>query len=360
MKDIDHNDCRQLIEDVELFLNEEDNEIKSIKEQSTDLEKQLADPDIWSRPTKAGQLNKELTAYKLRLSRFEDLSLGINNLKAALELDDKNEEESIYFRLHKNFKDLQNEQFLNGKFDKQDAQLSIHAGAGGIDAQDWAAMLCAMYQSFSTKQDWNWEIVHISAGEEGGLKSATLNIRGINTYGYLKEEAGVHRLVRISPFNSGKTRETSFALVEVLPMSVHDSVKIAEIQEKDLKWEYSMSSGKGGQSVNTTYSAVRLVHLPTGLSVTCQNERSQLQNKHQALKYLKNKLAVLEIKKNQELQNEIKGHFVSAQWGSQIRSYTLHPYKLLKDHRSGFESSDVEKILEEGDLLPVIWSVKTH
>jgi len=164
--------------------------------------------------------------------------------------------------------------------------------------------------------------------------------------------------VRISPFNAGKTRETSFALVEVLPSDLESKHNLGEIPEKDLKWEYSMSSGKGGQSVNTTYSAVRLVHLPTNISVTCQNERSQLQNKQQALRYLKNKLVILELQKNQDLKSELKGVAVSAQWGSQIRSYVLHPYKLVKDVRSGFETTDTVDIIELGNILPIIWSVK--
>jgi peptide chain release factor 2 len=339
---MDESDYKELLSKVSIFMSSQD----------------LANPQIWNDPKQAGILNKTLVALKQKKQKFEDLVSNCKNLLAAIELSDGIEQKLVYNQLNQDFVNLQNEQYLSGKFDHQDAQLSLHSGAGGLDAQDWTAMLCAMYQSFATNQGWDWEIISLSAGEEGGTKSVTLNIKGQNVYGYLKEEAGVHRLVRISPFNAGKTRETSFALLEILPLEVNDFVQIQEILEKDLKWEYSTSSGKGGQSVNTTYSAVRLVHLPTGISVTCQNERSQTQNKQQALKYLKNKLAVLEIKKNQELKNEIKGDFISAEWGSQIRSYVLHPYKMVKDHRSGFESGNITDILENGNILPIIWSVK--
>jgi len=206
----------------------------------------------------------------------------------------------------------------------------------------------------------NWEVnlISLSNGEEGGVKSATIEVRGLQSYGYLKEEAGVHRLVRISPFNSGGTRETSFALVEVIPDNVIDEVEAFEIKEEDLKWDTFMAGGKGGQSVNTTYSAVRVTHLPTKIVVVCQNERNQIQNRQIALKHLKNKLAVLEVQKHQELKKELRGEFHSPEWGSQIRNYVLHPYKLVKDTRSGFETTNVDKILEQGELLEIIWSVK--
>ena len=351
------SDLKGLVENIEIFLKHSD--LSETRNKLTLLEIEANKPDIWNNPSQASTINRELSLLNSKIKKVESLENRKNDLIAAIELSDHEESTNIYKNLKVDFTTIQNERYLSGKFDTENAQLSIHAGAGGLDAQDWAAMLCSMYQSFATSQKWDWEIIAISSGEEGGIKSVTLDIKGDYAYGFLKEEAGVHRLVRISPFNSGKTRETSFALVEVIPLNLNQYVEIQEIPEKDLKWEYSMSSGKGGQSVNTTYSAVRLVHIPTGISVSCQNERSQLQNKQQALKYLLNKLAALELKKSIELKNEIKGGFVSAEWGSQIRSYVLHPYKLVKDHRSGFETSDITDILDNGNILPIIWSVKT-
>jgi peptide chain release factor 2 len=329
----------------------------ALQNQIDQIQKELNHPNIWENTEKATSLNRKLTELQNRYRQIQDLVDNLENLKIAQELGDLEQIEIITKAIQKQFDQLQQAEHLQGRFDSRKAILSVHAGAGGVDAQDFAAMLLSMYQAFCKHQGWTYHIIHISAGEEGGLKSCTVEIDGPFAYGLLKEEAGVHRLVRLSPFNSGKTRETSFGLVEVLPDGLHSEIEI-NIDEKDLKWEFSMSSGKGGQSVNTTYSAVRVVHLPTGVSATCQNERSQTQNKHMALHYLKNKLAAIELQKQKDIMQEIKGEFQSAEWGSQIRSYILHPYKLVKDHRSNWESSDPLKILEEGDLLPVIWSVK--
>jgi len=322
------------------------------------LQKELEDKDNWNNNQKLTDLSKLSSSLGLKIEKIKALVGNLENLQIAYDLKENEEFTRILNETKSQYEELKKESFLNGEFDQQNAEISIHAGAGGLDAQDWAAMLASMYQAFFKNQSWSWEIISFSPGEEGGLKSIFIEVKGIDVYGYLKEEAGVHRLVRISPFNAGKTRETSFALVEVLPSDLESKHNLGEIPEKDLKWEYSMSSGKGGQSVNTTYSAVRLVHLPTNISVTCQNERSQLQNKQQALRYLKNKLVILELQKNQDLKSELKGVAVSAQWGSQIRSYVLHPYKLVKDVRSGFETTDTVDIIELGNILPIIWSVK--
>lgn len=324
-----------------------------------ETEKSLENPDIWHNQLEATRLNKELSATNSKLSKIQKFKNDLENLQIAIDLQEYGEVHKIHFALNKQYLSLQQETFLNGKFDFQGALISIHAGAGGVDAQDWAAMLLSMYQAFVRRQGWQSEIVYLSSGDEGGVKSAFMTISGENVYGLIKEEAGVHRLVRISPFNAGKTRETSFALVEVLPDDLESEIHLGEIPEKDLRWEYFMSSGKGGQSVNTTYSAVRVIHIPTNISVTCQNQRSQLQNKQEALKYLRNKLVAVELKKHKDLQNEIKGDFQSAQWGSQIRSYVLHPYKMVKDHRSGFETDQVNSVIEDGDILSFIWAMKT-
>lgn len=247
--------------------------------------------------------------------------------------------------------DLETSVTLNGEFDNLNCFLEIHPGAGGTESCDWASMLARMYQRFCEKSDFKWEVIEEQKGDEAGIKSITLKVSGDYAYGYLKKEDGVHRLVRISPFDAGKRRHTSFASVSIMPEFKHN-INI-ELREEDLKIDVYHSSGAGGQSVNTSNSAVRITHLPTKIVVTCQNERSQLKNKEQALKILKNKLYMQEVIKEQERMNAFKGEFVSINFGSQIRSYVLEPYKLVKDHRSNFESSDPAKILD-GDILPLL------
>jgi peptide chain release factor 2 len=317
----------------------------------------LEDESVWDDPHKAGKLNQQLSIIDGQINLIDEYRKLIDDLQAAFEMADDQEYLSIDEKVLKAYEHLQNLNFMSGKFDQHNAIVSIHSGAGGVDAMDFAAMLTSMYQAFCKKEGFEYEIISISPGEEGGIKSISFEVRGRHSYGYLKEEVGVHRLVRISPFNSGKTRETSFALVEVVPADLENEINIS-IDEKDLRWDFYQASGKGGQSVNTTYSAVRLVHIPTNITVTCQNERSQVQNKAQAMKYLKNKLVALELKKQKDLENELKGTFVSAEWGSQIRNYVLHPYKMVKDLRSGWETNNTDRVLEEGDLMPIIWSVK--
>lgn len=333
------------------------NEI-DLKQEIQLLEEELALPDAWENPKKAGQTNQLLITKQDFLKQLLNFKKNIENLEVAVELSDEQEIEILFTKLNETKTLFQNQKYLNGKFDNNGAIMTLHAGAGGIDAQDWAAMLLSMYQAFVKNMGWDTSLIAISNGEEGGIKSATLEVKGFQAYGYLKEEAGVHRLVRISPFNSGGTRETSFALVEVIPDNVSDEIEPLEIKEDDIRWDTFMSGGKGGQSVNTTYSAVRLTHLPTKISVVCQNERNQIQNRQIAMKHLKNKLAILELQKQQELKKDLKGEFSSPEWGSQIRNYVLHPYKLVKDTRSGFETSNVDKILNNGELLEMIWSIK--
>jgi peptide chain release factor 2 len=240
---------------------------------------------------------------------------------------------------------------LNGPYDKNNAIVAIHAGTGGTEAQDWVAMLLRMLLRFCEKQGWSTKIIDESVGAEAGYKSIMFEVRGRYAYGYLKSEHGTHRLVRISPFDAEKMRHTSFALVEVLP-EVDANVNI-EIDPKDLRIDTFMSGGKGGQSVNTTYSAIRITHLPTGIVVSCQNERSQSQNKATAMNVLRAKLYRLMVDARAKSIADVKGEHKTAAWGNQIRSYVLHPYKMVKDHRTDQETSDTEAVLN-GDLMPFI------
>ncbi|GIW06713.1 MAG: peptide chain release factor 2 [Dehalococcoidia bacterium] len=242
---------------------------------------------------------------------------------------------------------------LSGPHDRKDAILSIHAGAGGTESQDWAEMLLRMYLRWADAHRYKTEILDYTPGEEAGIKSVTVAVSGPNAYGYLKSERGVHRLVRLSPFDSAHRRHTSFALVEVMP-KVDDTVEIV-VNDEDLEIEFYRSSGAGGQNVQKVSTAVRMRHLPTGLVVTCQNERSQLQNKETALRILKSRLLELELEKREEEAARLKGQHVAAGWGNQIRSYVLHPYTLVKDLRTDFETSDAVNVLE-GALDPFIES----
>ena len=236
---------------------------------------------------------------------------------------------------------------LNSPYDKLDCILEIHPGAGGTESCDWASMLYRMYLRWCEKKNYKVEILDYQDGEEAGIKSVSIRVKGLNAYGYLKNEKGVHRLVRLSPFDSNNRRHTSFASVEVTPEIEQDNT--IEIDEKDLKIDVYRSTGAGGQGVNTTDSAVRITHLPTKIVVTCQNERSQIQNKEQALKVLKSKLLLKKIEEQEEELNKIKGIQSNIDFGSQIRSYVMHPYSMVKDHRTDVETSNVTKVLD-GDI----------
>lgn len=266
---------------------------------------------------------------------------------------DQTDEESLTWletenkTLTKKIEDIETLILLNDDYDKNDAVLEIHSGAGGTEACDWANMLYRMYTRYAERKNYKLEIIDQQPGLEAGIKSITIIVKGLNAYGYLKNEKGIHRLVRISPFDSGARRHTSFASVSVTPV-IDDSIKV-EINEKDLKIDVFHSSGAGGQSVNTTDSAVRITHLPTGIVVTCQNERSQVQNKAKAMQILKSKLyETYEENKKQELK-QLKGEQRDINFGSQIRSYVMHPYSLVKDHRTNCEDTNVNKVLD-GDL----------
>lgn len=252
------------------------------------------------------------------------------------------------------FKAYEFEALLSGSYDARNALLAIHAGTGGTDAMDWAEMLLRMYVRFCEQQGWKVIMMDTQYGQEAGIKSALFEVRGAHAYGYLKAESGVHRLVRISPFDAEKMRHTSFALVEVLP-ELGETAEI-EVKPEDLRIDVFRASGKGGQGVNTTDSAVRITHLPTGIVVSCQNERSQSQNKEMALRYLKSKLHNRVLQERTEERQQLRGEYHEAAWGNQIRSYVLNPYRMVKDHRTGTETQDVQRVLD-GDLMMFIESM---
>jgi len=317
----------------------------------TTLEAQAAAPALWQDQRKAQTLLQRLTRLKQEVEPWQALTAQLAELAELLELavaeGDDSLREELLTTLAKTRLDLEQREFgllLRSKYDDCDAFLSLQAGMGGTDAQDWTEMLLRMYIRWAEARKFQVTLVDTSPGDEAGLKGATLEIRGPYAYGHVKAETGVHRLIRLSPFNSAHIRQTSFARVEVMP-EVDDAPEIV-INADDLRMDVFRSAGHGGQGVNTTDSAVRLTHLPTGLVVCCQNERSQLQNRETALKVLRGRLLEQELQKQRENRLQIRGEYRQANFGNQMRTYYLHPYTLVKDHRTEIETSDVWAVLD--------------
>lgn len=315
--------------------------------QLVQFEAQMQRPHFWDQPEEAARVSAQAASLKRHVDEWDGL---LSRARDTLELAKMNDASMIsdiknsLQQLQQEYEAKEFELKMSGEYDRTGAIISVYAGTGGTDAQDWAQMLMRMYLRYAEQHGFSAQVLDESAGEEAGIKSATIEITGPYAYGRLKGEKGVHRLVRLSPYNSDNLRQTSFALVEVLPQL--DAQSRVEVDPKDLRIDVYRSGGRGGQSVNTTDSAVRITHLPTGTVVAIQNERSQLQNKEKALAILRAKLQVLMEEQHKEQLSELKGPTNDSQWGHQIRSYVLHPYTKVKDHRTNFETSQASDVLD--------------
>lgn len=326
-------------------------DIDKMVRNSEELKCQMASEKFWDDPEKAAEISQNQARLQKRIDFWQNLKKDVEELLELQALGDESLQSEIDKRLSELnavFEEAKKQLVFTGEYDDNDVILSIYAGAGGTDAQDWADMLLRMYTRFAEKHSLQISLIESSPGEEAGIKSATLEISGGEyLYGKLQSEHGVHRLVRLSPFNADNLRQTSFARVEVMPKI--SSPKDVEIDEKDLKIDVYRSGGKGGQGVNTTDSAVRITHMPTGIVVAIQNERSQLQNKETAMTILRSRLAQLKAEQHIEKLEDLRGPNEQAAWGNQIRNYVMHPYSMVKDTRTKYETSDVQAVLD-GDI----------
>jgi peptide chain release factor 2 len=319
--------------------------------QLSGLEKDIEHPEFWNDSTSAQRVMKTVSALRDEVEAWNSIKQRLHDLTELAQLDD----ESLRGELETEISSLESEldkraftMMFSGKYDHDDAILAIHAGAGGTDSQDWAGMLERMYLRWAEDQGFQTEILDVTLGEEAGIKSVTIAVSGRYAFGYLRSEKGVHRLVRLSPFDAAHRRHTSFALIEVLPQVSMDEADV-EINPGDVKLDVFRSSGAGGQNVQKNATAVRLTHLPTGIVVTCQNERSQGQNREFAMNILRARLLELKTAEKDEERAILRGEYTKAEWGSQIRSYVLHPYQMVKDHRTEHETGNSQSVLD-GDL----------
>ena len=327
---------------------------EGLKNRIAELNEEMADPELWDNPEKANIKNKELKIAQTKLDSLQALYSAAGDIEALIELtqelDDEDSVQEIADELEKLIEEAEKMHLatlLTGKYDANNAILTLHAGAGGTEAQDWTGMLYRMYKRYCEQHGYSVTELDYLDGDEAGVKSVTMRVEGINAYGYLKSEKGVHRLVRISPFDSASRRHTSFSALEVMP-AIEDDTEI-KIPPEDIRIETHRSTGAGGQHINKTESAIRIIHIPTGIVVQCQSERSQIQNRETAMSMLRSKLIELKEREREERDLELKGDIKKIEWGSQIRSYVFHPYNMVKDHRTGAETSNIQAVMD-GDI----------
>ena len=326
--------------------------IETMKEQLMELQETMNEPDFWNNLERSTQVSKKVRVIENKLEHYNKLIARADDVDATMELAEEMEDEDLVAEAGNEIKSLQEEiaalrleTLLRGDYDSNNAYISLHAGAGGTEAQDWTQMLSRMYQRYCERHGYEVKIIDILDGDEAGLKSVTMEITGENAYGFLRSEKGVHRLVRISPFDANARRQTSFSSLDVSPIIEDDDTDI-EIDMKDVRVDVYHASGAGGQNVNKTSSAVRMTHYPTGIVVSSQTSRDQVHNRENCIRMLKAKLLELREREREEKMADIKGEMKKIEWGSQIRSYVFHPYSMVKDHRTSFETSDVDGVMD--------------
>ena len=327
--------------------------VAGLKEQLLELHETMNEPDFWNDLERSTQVSKKVRACENKVEHFEKLNRRADDVEATMELAEEMEDEELVAEAGEELKKLQEElaalrleTLLRGDYDNSNAYLSLHSGAGGTEAQDWTQMLYRMYTRYCERHGYTVKVLDFLEGDEAGIKSVTFEVDGENAYGFLRGEKGVHRLVRISPFDSNARRQTSFSSLDVAPIIEDD---MEELDMQDVRIDTYRASGAGGQHVNRTDSAVRMTHIPTGIVVQCQNERSQVQNREVCLRMLKSRLLELHEREREEKMADIKGEMKKIEWGSQIRSYVFHPYSMVKDHRTGCETSNVGGVMD-GEL----------
>ena len=333
-------------------------DLDSKEKRVEELERSMAEPSFWENPESASKMQKELGSLKNGMEAFSKLENLYEETLMLIDMANEDDDESVLPDVQNDmqefmetFETMRIQTLLSGPYDRNDAIVTLHSGAGGTEACDWCGMLYRMYSRWIDKQGFSMEVLDLLDGDEAGIKSVTFQVNGENAYGYLKSEMGIHRLVRISPFNAAGKRQTSFVSCDVMP-DIEEDVDI-EVRDEDIRIDTYRSSGAGGQHINKTSSAIRITHFPTGIVVTCQNERSQFQNKDKAMQMLKARLLMLKMEENREKAADIRGEVKEIGWGSQIRSYVFQPYTMVKDLRTGWETGNVQAVMD-GDLTPFI------